>query len=282
MSGDHRLAKPVNLRGSPIIQVLETFRRRRRTDAEVDLDQPHQPVANLDMNVLQREDSESFIMPSAREIFIVDDDPSVQDSLSFLLTSAGYAVTCFASEEALRSATRNRCPDCILLDVVLPGRSGLEILKGLRNDGYPAPVVMMTGAGSVATAVASLKMGAIDFIEKPFDETDLILRLEQAMAKDSNPIPNLKLLAGQNFPGRQPLTRREREVFHQILRGQSNKGISDELGISPRTAEVHRAAIMKKLHARSTADLLRLAFTRQIDDAVNESEGTGSEETRRP
>ncbi len=200
--------------------------------------------------------------PPEREIFIVEDDLSVRDSLSFLLSSAGYGVVCFADGDALKAVTRIRCPACILLDINLPGRSGLEILQELRNDHYPAPVVMMTGAGSIEVAVQSLKMGAIDFIEKPFIESDLILRLEQAMANGSNRPPDLEALAGQNFPGRQPLSRRERQVFEHILRGLSNQGISGELGISPRTAEVHRAAIMRKLRARSTADLLRIAFMR--------------------
>ena len=210
--------------------------------------------------------------PPEREIFIVDDDLSVRESLAFLLASAGYSSICFADGEALKAATRSRCPACILLDINLPGRSGLEILKEFREDDYPAPIVMMTGAGTIDIAVRALKTGAADFIEKPFLDGDLLSRLEKAMTGGSNGAPNLEAMARQNFPGRQPLTRREREVFHLILKGQSDKDISRGLGISPRTAEVHRAAIIRKLGARGTADLLRIAFTQQVESSAGGSE----------
>jgi FixJ family two-component response regulator len=115
------------------------------------------------------------------EIYVVEDDVAVRDSLSFLLSSAGYKVVCFADGEALETAARAQRPACILLDINLPGRSGLEILSDLRRDAHPAPIVMMTGAGTIEIAVISLKMGAADFIEKPFTENDLISRLELAM-----------------------------------------------------------------------------------------------------
>lgn len=203
--------------------------------------------------------------PSNREIFVVEDDPSVRDSLSFLLSSAGYSVVCFADGEALKATARLRSPACILLDIHLPGRSGLDILQDLREARYPAPVVMMTGVGTIELAVRSLKMGASDFIEKPFAEDDLISRLEQVMANDADRMPDVETMAHRNFSGLKPLTRREREVLHQILLGRSNKDTSEELGMSVRTAEVHRASIMRKLGARNTSDLLRIVFTWQAD-----------------
>jgi FixJ family two-component response regulator len=196
-----------------------------------------------------------------REIYIIEDDLSVRESLSFLLSSVGYTVVCFADGEALKAVARTRCPACILLDVNLPGRSGLDILKELRDTHYPAPIVMMTGSGSIDVAVRSLKLGAVDFIEKPFVGSDLILRLEQAMATRSEQPKEREIVARLAVNRRQPLSVRERQVFQEILRGRSDKEIGDELRISSRTAEVHRASILCKLGARSTTDLLRIAFT---------------------
>jgi FixJ family two-component response regulator len=220
--------------------------------------------------------------PSGREIFVVEDDPSVRDSLSFLLSSVGYDVVCLADGEALNAARRTRTPACILLDINLPGRSGLEILREFRDEGYPAPIVMMTGAGTIAIAVQCLKLGARDFIEKPFVESDLIQRLEQAIAAGGADAPNLEALAYNNFGGRQLLTRREQEVLHRILLGHSDREIGGELGISPRTAEVHRSSIMKKLGARSTTDLIRMALIKRAERPRLEAANSGPEPAGSP
>src|SRR6516165_12678378 len=115
------------------------------------------------------------------EIFVVDDDPAVRETLSVVLSSGGYEVICFADGAALLAVARNRTPACILLDVHIPGKSGLDILKELHGEDYPAPIFMISGQGDIAMAVGAIKSGALDFIEKPFRGTELVTRLEEAI-----------------------------------------------------------------------------------------------------
>jgi FixJ family two-component response regulator len=202
--------------------------------------------------------------PDARgEIFVVDDDPAVRDTLSMVLSAGGYQVICFADGAALLAVTRSRTPAAILLDVHIPGKSGLDILKELHGEDYPAPIFMISGKGDISMAVSAIKSGALDFIEKPFRGSELVARLNEAIdayvrrqtARSSSKIESL------HFPGREPLTRREREVLEQFTAGASNKEAGRHLGISPRTIEDHRANIMKKLGARNAADLVRIVMT---------------------
>ena len=200
---------------------------------------------------------------SRGEIFVVDDDPAVRDTLSMVLTAAGYQVICFADGAALLSVARSRTPACILLDVHIPGKSGLDILKELQGEDYPAPIFMISGQGDIAMAVSAIKNGALDFIEKPFRGTDIVSRLNEAIEaytrrQQKN---SASRIATMHFPGREPLTRREREVLEQFTSGASNKEAGRSLGISPRTIEDHRANIMKKLGARNAADLVRIVMT---------------------
>ena len=176
---------------------------------------------------------------SRGEIFVVDDDPAVRDTLSMVLTAAGYQVICFADGAALLSVARTRTPACILLDVHIPGKSGL------------------------AMAVSAIKNGALDFIEKPFRGTEIVSRLNEAIeAYTRRQAENsASRIAALHIPGREPLTRREREVLEQFTSGASNKEAGRQLGISPRTIEDHRANIMKKLGARNAADLVRIVMT---------------------
>ncbi|TMK45552.1 MAG: response regulator transcription factor, partial [Alphaproteobacteria bacterium] len=174
------------------------------------------------------------------EIFVVDDDPGVRDTLSLVLTAGGYQVICFADGAALLSVARSRTPACILLDVHIPGKSGLDILKELHGEDYPAPIFMISGQGDIAMAVRAIKNGALDFIEKPFRGSEIVERLNEAIG-----------------------ARREREVLEQFTAGASNKEAGRTLGISPRTIEDHRANIMKKLGARNAADLIRIVMTAQ-------------------
>jgi FixJ family two-component response regulator len=202
--------------------------------------------------------------PTSRgEIFVVDDDPAVRETLSVVLSAGGYQVICFADGAALLAVARSRTPSCILLDVHIPGKSGLDILKELHGEDYPAPIFMISGQGDIAMAVSSIKSGALDFIEKPFRGSEIVARLDEAIdayarrqAQHSG--SNVSLL---HFPGREPLTRREREVLEQFTSGASNKEAGRHLGISPRTIEDHRANIMKKLGARNAADLIRIVMT---------------------
>jgi FixJ family two-component response regulator len=204
--------------------------------------------------------------PAARgEIFVVDDDPAVRETLSVVLSAGGYQVKCFADGAALLAVARNRTPACILLDVHIPGKSGLDILRELHGEDYPAPIFMISGQGDIAMAVSAIKNGALDFIEKPFKGSEIVRRLNEAIGayacrqtKSAN-----ASIASLHFPGREPLTRRECEVLEQFTAGASNKEAGRTLGISPRTIEDHRANIMKKLGARNAADLVRIVMTAQ-------------------
>ena len=200
---------------------------------------------------------------SRGEIFVVDDDPAVRDTLSMVLSAAGYEVICFADGAALLSVARSRTPSCILLDVHIPGKSGLDILRELHGEEYPAPIFMISGQGDIAMAVSAIKNGALDFIEKPFRGSDIVARLNEAIeAYTRRQAQNASGgVAKLHFPGREPLTRREREVLEQFTAGASNKEAGRHLGISPRTIEDHRANIMKKLGARNAADLVRIVMT---------------------
>jgi len=200
---------------------------------------------------------------SRGEIFVVDDDPAVRETLSMVLSAAGYEVICFADGAALLAVARNRTPACILLDVHIPGKSGLDILKELHGEDYPAPIFMISGQGDITMAVSAIKSGALDFIEKPFRGTEIVARLNEAIGAYARRHAQNSSIATLHFPGREPLTRREREVLEQFTSGASNKEAGRTLGISPRTIEDHRANIMKKLGARNAADLVRIVMTAQ-------------------
>jgi len=202
--------------------------------------------------------------PASRgEIFVVDDDPAVRDTLSMVLSAGGYEVICFADGAALLAVARNRTPACILLDVHIPGKSGLDILKELHGEDYPAPIFMISGQGDISMAVSAIKSGALDFIEKPFRGTEIVARLNEAIGAYARRHAQNSSIATLHFPGREPLTRREREVLEQFTSGASNKEAGRTLGISPRTIEDHRANIMKKLGAKNAADLVRIVMTAQ-------------------
>ena len=199
---------------------------------------------------------------SRGQIFVVDDDPAVRETLTIVLSSGGYDVVCFADGASLLEVARGRIPSAILLDVHIPGKSGLDILKELHGEDYPAPIFMISGQGDIAMAVSAIKSGAIDFIEKPFRGSEIVTRVKEAIEaytrRQKEPASNTAAL---HFPGREPLTRREREVLQQFTAGASNKEAGRTLGISPRTIEDHRANIMKKLGARNAADLVRIVMT---------------------
>jgi FixJ family two-component response regulator len=196
------------------------------------------------------------------EIFVVDDDPAVRDVLTTVFSRDGFHVTNFADGASLLATTRIRTPICIIIDVHIPGQSGLDILKELNAQDYPAPIFIISGQGDIAMAVDAIKNGALDFIEKPFRAGDIVMRVRDAIEAhgrrqgEADP-SNASLF---HFPGREPLTRREQDVLTQIVAGASSKEAGRQLGISPRTIEVHRARIMAKLGAKNAADLVRIVY----------------------
>jgi FixJ family two-component response regulator len=196
------------------------------------------------------------------EIFVVDDDPAVRDVLTAVFSRDGYQVTNFADGASLLATARARTPICIILDVHIPGQSGLDVLKELNAQDYPAPIFIISGHGDIAMAVDAIKNGALDFIEKPFRGGDIVTRVREAIEahtrRQIEADPSKASLF--HFPGREPLTRREQDVLTQIVAGASSKEAGRQLGISPRTIEVHRARIMAKLGAKNAADLVRIVY----------------------
>ena len=204
--------------------------------------------------------------PSGAELFIVDDDPMIGELLGAVFSSEGYQVTTFTDGEQFNSVARSRPPPaCVILDFMMPGRSGRDILKDIHAPGYAAPIIVMSGMAGIAMAVDAIKNGAFDFIEKPFALDALVERVSDAIVAwtqrrmNGNNRENLRT----KFPGCRPLTLREAEVLAEIVGAASNKEAAQHLGISPRTVDIHRAHIMAKLGAKNTADLVRIALCSQ-------------------
>ena len=194
------------------------------------------------------------------EIFIVDDDPGVRATLTAIFERAGYRVVAFADGASFLAHARTATPLPIILDVHIPGRSGLDILKELHAQDYPAPIFIVSGQGDIPMAVDAIRGGALDFIEKPFRGSEVLERVRQAIAAYSLRKQDDSVLPDRYFHGREPLTRREREVLATILNGASAKEAGRQLGISHRTIEVHRGKLMEKLGARNVTDLMRIVF----------------------
>lgn len=201
-----------------------------------------------------------FAGGNGAEVYVVDDDPAIRKTLTAIFSAKGYEVICFADGAALLATARQKTPACIILDVHIPGRSGLDILKELNADDYPAPIFIMSGQGDIAMAVDAIKNGALDFIEKPFRGSVVTEKVRDAIEaftrrQTASPIASSSRF---HFPGREPLTRRESEVLAQLAAGASNKEVGHQLGIGTRTVEFHRARLMEKLGARNLADLMRI------------------------
>jgi FixJ family two-component response regulator len=196
------------------------------------------------------------------EIFVVDDDADICELFAMLFANRGYKVIGFTDGDSLLAAMRTRSPACILLDVYIPGKSGLEILKQLGARDHPAPILIISGKGDIAMAVEAIKAGAFDFIEKPFRGPDVVARVEEAIAANSRRRTQHGTEDATRFyfPGREPLTAREQDVLAQLVNGATNKETGLQLGISYRTVEIHRARIMEKLGARSATDLMRIVL----------------------
>jgi two-component system response regulator FixJ len=192
-------------------------------------------------------------------VYIVDDDEAVRDSLSLLIEAAGYEAEVFELAWAALDRCRARRPDCILSDVRMPGMDGIEFQEKLAENAIHVPVVIMTGHGDVRLAVRAMKAGALDFIEKPFDDRAILASIEEAIAKHAaraSPKPIDAELAARL----DSLTAREREVLDLLVAGDPNKVIAYRLQISPRTVEIHRARVMEKMRAKSLPELVRMAM----------------------
>ena len=206
----------------------------------------------------------SDVNVSGSWVYVVEDDPSVRDSLSLLLQLRGFSTATFDSAEAFLEGDALERPACVLADVRLPGMSGLELQRKLASQHAALPFVVMTAHGDVATARAALRDGAVDFLEKPIDEQDLIEAITVALRSDHAQVE--KARSRETVLARmQRLTERELEVFDRVTSGYHNREIAEEFGISQRTVEVHRARVMEKLQARRVADLFRLRF--ELDGA---------------
>lgn len=194
-------------------------------------------------------------------IAVIDDENSVRDALTEVLSVAGYQSYGFPSGPTFFEWFQTNTPDCVLVDVHMPETSGVEVLSGLNDRDYKGPVFVISGQGDIPTAVNCIKLGAFDFLEKPFDMETIISRINEALATAETRQNESERAAEHAFPGRDGLTPRELEVLNQITSGASNKEAGRILGISPRTIEVHRARIMEKLGAKNAADLVRIVLS---------------------
>lgn len=214
--------------------------------------------------------------PGTCMVFVVDDDPSVRKSLDRLLRSAGYQVQTYDSARTFlgRAPVAGETPQCLILDVRMPGVSGLDLQTLLRNSGSKLPIVFSTGFGDVTSSVRAMKIGAVDFLTKPIDEGELLSAVDRGLALDVEFRKADAVMASlRTRLGR--LTPRERQVFALVVTGLLNKQIAGRLGTCERTIKVHRARIMKKMEAGSVAELVRMAV--RLGPAVEGSDAPAEE-----
>jgi two-component system, LuxR family, response regulator FixJ len=192
-------------------------------------------------------------------VHIIDDDDALRDSLSFLLSTAGIATIVHDSAAAYLSDTRRNASGCIVTDVRMPGISGIDLLRKLKADGSSVPVIVMTGHGDVPLAVEAMKLGAFDFLEKPFDDDALLASVRSALGhREKHAMQETERKHIEERLAQ--LSARERQVLDGLVAGHANKVIAYELGISPRTVEIYRANVMTKMQAASLSDLVRMAL----------------------
>lgn len=199
------------------------------------------------------------MISASAKVYIVDDDEAIRDSLRWLLEAKGYAVETYASAEQFLAAYRWDQPGCLVLDVRMPGMNGLELYEKLTALNYCLPVVFVTGHGDVPMAVTAIKKGAVDFIEKPFNDQELVDIIQRCLALD-NLCRNRAHKSAVISASLTQLTPREHEVMDLVVAGRHNKIIADSLGISIKTVEAHRAKVMEKMGAKSVADLVQMAL----------------------
>lgn len=216
-------------------------------------------------------------MPEWREsktvIAIVDDDPSAREGLSSLLQSAGLLVEAFASAQEFLSRSGSDAPSCLVLDLQMPGLSGLDLQKRMSEAGLEIPIIFLTGHGNIPASVQAMKAGAVEFLTKPFDDQELLLAVQEAVKRD-------RCTRQQHAETRklrdryESLTPREQQVMQQVVSGLLNKQVAAELNITEFTVKIHRAHVMRKMHADSLPDLVRMAESLGIPAARKTSAGT--------
>jgi len=199
---------------------------------------------------------------TVQTVHVVDDDEAIRDALAWLLKSRGLAARTWPSAEAFLSDWSLELRGCAVLDVRMDGMSGVELFERLLAAGSRLPVIFLTGHGDIPLAVAALKRGAFDFVEKPFNDNDLVDRIEAAFRQEAAQRQERQTRA--DVDGRiEALTDRERQVMERILAGDFNKNIADTLGIAVRTVEVHRARVFEKMGVRSAVELAQLLATKR-------------------
>jgi hypothetical protein len=199
------------------------------------------------------------LIPKKGTVYVVDDDEAVRDSVQWLLEGSDYRVRCFESAEAFLSRFDQREVACLIVDVRMGGMTGLELQTRLLEMRSPLPMIFITGHGDVPMAVETMKKGAMDFIQKPFNEAHLLSMVERMLDTARDSFADLQQAANREALMAK-LTLRESQVLERIVAGRLNKQIADDLGISIKTVEAHRANIMEKLNANTVADLLKIAL----------------------
>jgi two-component system response regulator FixJ len=199
-------------------------------------------------------------------VYIVDDDEAVRDSLRLLLKSVGLAASALPTAQAFLASYSPHQSGCLVLDVRMPGISGLELQQQLNLRGAVLPVIFITGHGDIPMAVEAMQQGAFDFLQKPFRDQDLIERIQRALVRDETNRAELKEHT-HTLERFETLTPREREVLTLITGGKANKVMAGDLGISQRTVEIHRARVMEKMYAASLAQLVRMVM--DLDENTN-------------
>ncbi len=197
-------------------------------------------------------------MTTEKTVYVVDDDEAVRRFLRGLIGSIGLEVKTYASAQEFLDAYEAGSPGCLLLDIRMPGMSGLELQAELRRRAIDLPVIILTGHGDVKVAVHAMKLGAVDFIEKPFNN-DLLLQGIQNAVADSLRSGNIRVRRDEISRRIGTLTTRERQVLRIVVAGETNKGVGRLLGISEKTVEIHRAKVMEKMQAKSLAELVKMA-----------------------